>query len=136
VCWCVTGFAAIYPTGEVMERLFPAFQQMTNLVQVTIVIPILWKLIVQIVSLNTSGVSISKNRICMRYCKGFAFHTIVAETDSIVKVKIHQHVWQKLSKTCHLTIYFRAETPYRCNLYCLDYEETRNLLSEFMTNLK
>ncbi len=136
VCWCVTGFAAIYPTGEFIERLFPAFQQITNLVQVTIVIPILWKLIVQIVSLNTSGVSISKNRICMRYCKGFAFHTIVAETDSIVKVKIHQHVWQKWSKTCHLTIYFRAETPYRCNLYCLDYEETRNLLAEFMTNLK
>ena len=119
-----------------VEKLFPAFQQVTNLVQITLVIPILWKLIVQIVSLNTSGVSISKNRICMRYCEGFTFHTIVAETDSIVKVRIHQHIWQRWSKSCHLTIYFRAETPYRCNLYCLDYQETRDLLAEFMTNVK
>ncbi len=136
ICWCVTGFAAIYPSGEIIERLFPRFQEFINLVQVTIVVPILWKLIVQIVSLNSSGVSISKNRICMRCCKGFAFHTIVAETDSIVKVRIHQHIWQKVSNTCHLTIYFRAETPYRCRLYCLDYTQTRELLSEFMMNLK
>ena len=136
ICWCITGFVAIYPTGEFIEKLFPSFQQITNLVQIMLVIPIVWKLIIQIVSLNTSGVSVSKNRICMRYCRGFAFHTIVAETDSIVKVRVHQHIWQRKFNTCHLTIYFRAEVPYKCNLYCLDYTQTKELLSEFMTNLK
>ena len=136
ICFCVIGFAAIYPTGEFIEKLFPMFQEITNLIQITVVIPIVWKLIIQIVSLNTSGVSIAKNRICMRYCKGFTFHTIVAETDSIVKVQIQQHIWQRKSDKCHLTVYFRAETPYKCHLRCLNYSETRELLSEFMTTIK
>ena len=135
-CWCIIGFASIYPTGELLERLFPAFQEIINLIQITIVIPILWKLIIQIVSLCTSGLSISKNRICMRYCKGFTFHTIVAETDSVVKVCIHQHIWQRKFGTCHLTIYFRAETPYQCHLYCLDYAKACQLLSQFMETAK
>ena len=135
ICWPVIGFAAIYPTGEFLEHLFPTFQEIINLTQITIVIPLVWKFIIQIVSLFTSGVSISKNRICLRYCKGFAFHTIIADTDSIVKVRIHQHVWQKWSNTCHLRIYFRAETPYQCNLYCLNADQTREQLSHFMTNL-
>ena len=72
----------------------------------------------------------------MRYCKGFTFHTIVAETDSVVKVRIHQHIWQRKFGTCHLTIYFRAETPYQCHLYCLDYAKACQLLSQFMETAK
>ena len=136
VCWPVIGIAAVWPTGEIIERLFPAFQEITNLMQITIVIPVLWKLIIQIASLKTSGVAISKNRICLRYCRGFAFHTIVADTDSIVKVRIQQHIWQRKSNKCHLCIYFRAETPHKCILYGLNYTETREQLAEFMTNLK
>lgn len=132
VCWCILAFAAVYPTGELVENLFPVFGEIINLVQITIIIPILWRLIIQIAALCTNGVSISRNRICVRYCKGFAFHTIIAETDSIVKMQIHQHIWQRKSQKCHLTIYFRAETPHKCRIYGLRYPETKEKLKELL----
>lgn len=124
--------SSIIPAKEITEQLLPMLEEILNSLQFMIALPIFWKLIIQVSALLTNGVSISKGHVCMRYCKGFTFHTIIAETDCIVKIRIHQHIWQKWAGKCHLTIYFRSEKPRRCTLYGLNYHQTREYLSEFL----
>ncbi|MDE6706724.1 MAG: PH domain-containing protein [Oscillospiraceae bacterium] len=125
--------SVIIPAKEITEQLLPALQEILNSLQFMIALPIFWKLIIQVSALLTNGVTISKNQVFVKYCKGFTFHTIIAEKDCIVKIRIQQYIWQKWANKCHLTIYFRSEKSRNCKLYGLDYQQTRAYFSEFLT---
>ena len=124
--------SAIIPAKEITERLLPTLQEILNSLQFMIALPIFWKLIIQVSALLTNGVTISNHQISVKYCKGYTFHTIIAETDCIVKIRIQQYFWQKWANKCHLTIYFRSEKPRRCKLYGLNYSQAREYFSEFL----
>lgn len=122
----------IIPAAEITEQLLPMLEEIINSLQFMIALPIFWKLIIQVSALLTNGISISKNHVCMRYCKGFTFHTILAETDCIVKIQIRQYFWQKWAGKCHIVIYFRSEKPRHCQLSGMNYAETKEKLSAFL----
>lgn len=132
VCIPLVLALAVIPVSVFLRRLFPAVEDVIVFCTVMLEIPILWKLIVQIVSLNTTGLSISKGNVCVRYCRGLTFHTIVGDTDRIVKVRIHRHLWHHFTGKCHLILYFRAEGIRRCTLIGMMYDEVREQLKEYL----
>ncbi len=123
--------AAVVPAAEIVRRLYPPAAEAVDLFRVMLLIPIFWKLAVQITSLVTTGVSISDGRICARFCRGTTFHTIIADTDNIVKVRIYQHFWQRWSGGCHLVLYFRSESGGHCTVRSLNYEMVRKTFSQW-----
>ncbi len=133
--WCylwlpVTGIAAVVPGAMLCRHFFPNFNDVITFLQWMLLIPLVWKLIVQITALLTSGVNIQNHCICLRYCRDFTFHTIIAGTDRIASVRIRQYPWHRLFGKCHLAISFRTETPCRCHLRNVDYESAAALVRE------
>ncbi|MDE5768751.1 MAG: PH domain-containing protein [Oscillospiraceae bacterium] len=122
----------IIPAAEITQQLLPMLQEILNSLQFMIALPIFWKLMIQVSALLTSGISISGNHVCLRYCRGFTFHTILAETDCIVKIQIRQYFWQKFSDKCHVIIYFRSEKPRKCRLNGMSYAETKKQFAKFL----
>lgn len=128
--------AAILPAAEIAGRLFPTFETVIDFFRLMLLIPILWKLAVQVTALLTSGVSLEDSRICLRFCRGVVFHTIVAGTERVVKVRIRRQLWQRLFGKCHVDFYFRSEAPARYVLANVDYRKARALLSEHWADLE
>lgn len=128
----VLAAVCVIPVLNKARELFPQVSEVLTFLQIMIEIPILWKLAIQLVALLTTGISGSKGRICVRYCRGLTFHTVIADTDSVVKVKIKQLLWQKLSGKCHVELYFRSEVTKRCILRSMKLEMVRTQLSEIL----
>ena len=81
----------------------------------------------------TNGVTIADGSVCMRCCRGTTFHTIIADTDSVVKIKIYRHIWQFWTGGCHLAVWFRSEVPRRYTIRCLNYKETMEKLAPILS---
>ncbi len=124
VLWIVS----LLPSAYLLRRLFPAAGGIIGFLRIMLLLPALWKLLVQITALLTSGISITDSQVCLRYCKGFVFHTIIAETDRIVKVRITQFPWQRWFGKCNALITFRAEYGRKCLLKNLERENLETLL--------
>lgn len=132
ICLPAIAAAGVIPAVMKARELFPQVSEILTFLQVMLEIPIIWKLAIQLVALLTTGVSGTKGRICVRYCKGLTFHTVIADTDSVVKVKIKQFLWQKLSGKCHVELYFRSEVTKRCVLRSMKLNEVKAQLSEIL----
>lgn len=132
ICLPVFAAAGVIPAVLFARKMFPQVDEVLAFFQVMLEIPIIWKLAIQLTAFLTTGVSGSKGRICVRYCKGVTFHTIVANTDSVVKVRIQQFFWQKWSGKCHVVLYFRSEVTKRCTLLSMRYEEARQQLADIL----
>ncbi|MEE5992671.1 MAG: PH domain-containing protein [Oscillospiraceae bacterium] len=125
-------FVAMIPAVKIGCRLLPQIEDVISFFGIMVEIPILWKLVIQVAGLLTTGVSITDGRICVRYSKGMEFHTIITDTDCLVKVEIQQHIWQKWFGTCHVILYFQAEITKKCKLLTLNYQDVQKLFSEFL----
>lgn len=124
--------AAILPAAQIAKHLLPTVDDLFSFLQIMLLIPIGWKFIIQNVAFRTSGLSIRDGRLCLRYCRFTTFHTILADTDCVVKVRINRWFWQYWSGKCSVTIYLQSETVRRFTLWSLNYEQTRALLGEFL----
>ncbi len=129
------GAAAIIPAAYILERLFPRVEEVIGFLQLMLLIPCLWKLIIQIAALLTSGVSVTDSQICLRCCKGFVFHTIIAGTNKIVKVRIYRFPWQRWFGKCNVVFYFSSERRRGWLLKNLDMEKTAEILKKIRTAL-
>ena len=126
-----TGLLTI-PLFSFLKRLYPSFTDMFSFVQLMIYIPVVWKIIIQIVSFQTTGMSISDGRACVRYCAWTTFHTIIADTDTIVKVRIERMFWHYWTGKCHVVLYFQSEVNRSCHLWCMNYEEAKKAVAELL----
>lgn len=128
----VIAAAGVIPAVILARKLIPQLDEVLAFFQIMFEIPIIWKLIIQITALLTTGISGSKGRICVRFCKGLTFHTIIADTDSVVKVRIQQFLWQKWANKCHVVLYFRSEVTKRCVIWSMNYDKVKKQLSEIL----
>lgn len=134
LCGPIYAGLAVFPVMYYARRFLPQFTDLIDFLQLMLFIPIVWKLIIQIAAFGTTGLSISEERVCVRYCNWTTFHTIIADTDTIVKVRIHRHIWQRFSGKCHVMIYFQAEVMRRCHLWSMDYQTVQRELKEYLTS--
>ena len=76
-------------------------------------IPVIWLIIVRLTSLFTSGISIRDGKIAVKYSRGFAFHTVIAEQSRLVKISAIQTPFQRIFHKCNLGFYFNGEQSQR-----------------------
>lgn len=126
----LTGLAAVLPADFLLRKIFPQIGDLIGFLWVMLLIPIGWKLLIQIAALLTNGFSVENHRICVQYCRGFVFHTILADTSRIVKINITQFPWQRWFGKCNLIFYFRTEQGRRCVLKNLELQKVQELLAE------
>ncbi len=123
--------AAVVPTAWVLRQLVPAAADVIGFLRLMLMIPIVWKLLVQLLALLTNGVSMTPSQICLRYCRGFVFHTVIAGLDKVVKVRIRQQPWHRLFGKCHVDFYVSSEVSSRCTLRNVDIRKAKELLETF-----
>ncbi len=133
ICMPLYAGIAVFPLFHYTRPYFPQLADIFDFLQLMILIPIFWKLLIQIVAFMTTGLSISDGRICVRYCEWTTFHTIIADTDTIVKVRIHRHIWQRWTGKCHVLIYFQSEVMRRCHLWSMDYQTALRDLGDYIS---
>lgn len=124
----VTAICAVIPTLLIGKRMFPAAAQLIEFLLPMTLIPLLWKIAVQLAALCTSGVSITKTQICLRFCRGFVFHTIIAETGHIAAAEVRCNPFQRYFGKCDLVFDFHSEQRTRCMLRNVEYERAAELV--------
>lgn len=132
ICGPLYAGLAVFPLFHYARDFLPQIADIIDFLHLMIFIPIIWKLIIQIVAFFTTGLSITEGRICVRYCNWTTFHTIIADTDTIVKVRVHQHIWQRWAGKCHVMIYFQSEVMRRCHLWSMDYATVQQELQNYL----
>ncbi len=119
----------IIPAAQAARHYFPQMAEATNFFQVMLLLPLAWKLAVQITALVTTGLSITDGRICVRWCKGTTFHTIITDTDCIAKIRIRRNLFHRINGKCHLILYFQSEVTRKCVLRSLYYAEVQKAMA-------
>lgn len=99
---------AIVPASYILERTFPTYSAFSHFVIIMTEIPALWMIAVKITALLTSGISVSGDKIVVRYSAGIGFHTIIAERSRLVKYEITQTPFQRISKKCTVSFSFNG----------------------------
>jgi putative membrane protein len=131
---CIPLYAGlcVFPAIYFAKRFFPSFSDLFDFLQLMLFIPIVWKIIIQIVSFQTTGMSVSEGRICVRYCEWTTFHTIIADTDTVVKVRIERQFWHFWTGKCHVVLQFQSEVNRSCHLWCMNYQEACEALEALL----
>lgn len=122
-----------FPAVELAQTIFPPLEGAISFFRIMLFLPIAWKILVEAAAVLTNGVTIADGSVCMRCCRGTTFHTIIADTDSVVKIKIYRHIWQFWTGGCHLAVWFRSEVPRRYTIRCLNYKETMEKLAPILS---
>lgn len=91
----------------------PSATSVIRFITLMLELPLIWYLIISIISLFTTGFSLKDNQLCIRYSKGFSFHTILVSDIKIAKVSITQTIFQKYSDTYNITFYLTTEQSQR-----------------------
>jgi uncharacterized membrane protein YdbT with pleckstrin-like domain len=80
-----------------------------NFFAIMLEIPLLWYLVICVISLFTSGFSLKDGQLCIRYSKGFTFHTILVSNVKVAKVSITQTIFQKRTDNYNVVFYLTTE---------------------------
>lgn len=119
---------AIYPVcGEVL-KIFPRFAYLASFIRVMSEIPVIWLVTIKLVASATSRISIYDDKIMIRYSKWFDFHTVIAEHEKLVKIKIIQTPLQKISKRCNVSFYLNDEQVQRHYVKALKFKDVRKIM--------
>jgi uncharacterized membrane protein YdbT with pleckstrin-like domain len=105
----VIGAAIIFPAKYLLFCFLPEFNELSSFFAVMIEIPLIWLLLVRITAAVTNKITICKDNITIKYSSGFAFHTITAPREHIIKISVTQNIFQKVSKKCTVRFYLNGE---------------------------
>jgi uncharacterized membrane protein YdbT with pleckstrin-like domain len=105
----LAGIIIIFYAKRFLNDVFPQWNDLIALCFVMMLIPTVWLLIVKIFSFFSSGISFEGDNICIRYCKGYAFHTILVKKEKLAKILIKQNIFQQGSKSCDVLFYTNSE---------------------------
>lgn len=86
--------ALILPAGKLLQLLYPDFSGLLGFMRIMLLLPIFWKLLVQLTAFRTSGVSTWGRYICIRYSRGFTLHTVLADREALAGVQVTRTAWQ------------------------------------------
>ncbi len=87
-------------------------------------------IIVKLTSLFTSGISICDERIVVKYSRGFAFHTVIAEQSKLVKISAIQTPFQRIFHKCNLGFYFNGEQSQRHYVRAIKISDAEKIAKE------
>ena len=108
-----TAAAAIPVLSRLLQNALPQFSDFISFGMLMLEIPMLWLLIVKTVAWRTTGITVQGNLLCIRYCRGFRLHTILANADALAKIQIRVSPFQRWYRKCDLHLYFYGSMPHR-----------------------
>ncbi len=121
---------AVLPFAAILLRaLFPRLTDFVTFALIMLEIPAIWYLLVKIVEWLTTGITLADSQLCIRYCFGFRFHTILADTKNLAKVQILITPFQRLNHKCNLIFYFHGASQHGHMLCGIPQADAQALLS-------
>lgn len=111
--------------------LFPTVYDIIIFISIMAEIPFVWLFIIKIVALYTSGITIEDNFCCIRYSRFYAFHTILADKDKLIKIQIVQNPFDKKLGRCRLDFYFNTEVPRNNKVKGVRIQDAKRILEKF-----
>lgn len=105
--------AAVIPiVSRLLQNLLPQFSDFISFGMLMLEIPMLWMLVVKTVAWRTTGITVQGNLLCVRYCRGFRFHTLLADQGALAKIQIRVSPFQRWYRKCDLHLYFYGSIPH------------------------
>lgn len=111
-------------------KFLTSWMDMILFVTIMIEIPVIWALIVKIVSNYTTGIGSDENYIKASYCCLYSFHSVVIPKQKISTIIISQTIFQKATNDCTLIFYTHAEHTKKHTVRNLPLEECNKFLKE------
>lgn len=109
-CWIPLFIAAcIFIASRVILHYFPGLSDMMFYIVLILEIPFIWLAIVKFYAYLTTGITIEDDYCCIRYSRFYAFHTILADKNKLVKIQLFQDIIDKKIGRCRLDFYFSSE---------------------------
>ncbi|MGN0622248.1 MAG: PH domain-containing protein [Porcipelethomonas sp.] len=117
--------------SDIIVHFFPSLDGFFFFVKIMGEIPVLWMFIVKTIALMSSGITIEDDFCCIRYSRFYAFHTILADRENLVKIQIIQDPIAKKIGRCRMDFYFSSESV-RCNkLKGVKYSDAKKIMDHF-----
>lgn len=91
----------------------PSAKDIIKFIIIMAEIPSIWYFVISVISLFTTGFSLIDNQLCIRYSKGFSFHTILVSNVNLTKVTITQTIFQRFGGTYNIIFYMTTEKKHR-----------------------
>lgn len=113
--------------------IFPITRDFVQPFEIMFLIPSAWMAIVKLIALMTTGITIDRDFICIRYSRFFTFHTVLADRSKLVKIQIVQNPFQRIFKRCRLDFYFNCEQPKNNKLQSIRLSDAEKII-EVLSN--
>ncbi len=123
----LTGIAFVWIGSLVCRTATPEFSQLWIFLQWMLLLPLFWKLLVQIAALFTSGIRLDGDQLCLRTVKGFVFQTVLVPAGGIALLELTESPWQRLFRKCHLRIQLQTPVHRTFSLHNMDAGTVREL---------
>lgn len=127
-----TCFAVGIPiVSYIVSRLFPEISRIVFFIAIMAVIPFIWLIIVKIAAHFTTGITVEDDFCCIRYSRFFAFHTILADKNKLVKIQVFQDVIDEKIGRCRLDFYFNSELTKVNKVKGLKVSDAKKIIEKF-----
>ena len=125
----VIGIGAVIAVRLLTLWLFPHLAQMIHFFALMLIIPLLWFLVIRIVTLFTQSVSMDDCNVQFQFSRGSTFHTITVPRDHIVRADLMQTPIQKQYGACHLYLICNGPKQQRFKLTALPEQAARTIIA-------
>lgn len=111
-------------------RLFPEFRSAIRFLSIMLTVPLLWFLVIRIVTLVTQSIAMDQKQVQFHFSRGFTFHTIVVKRNHIVRTELVQTPFQHRYGVCHLYLVCNGPRQKRYKLTALPEKTARKIVAE------
>lgn len=117
--------------SDIIVYFYPTLKDLFYFIKFMGEIPVIWMFVVKTIALMTSGVTIEDDFCCLRYSRFYAFHTILADNDKLVKIQIVQDpIGEKIGR-CRMDFYFSSESSKSKKLKGVKIEDALKIIEHF-----
>lgn len=122
-------YCLIPPAADrILKYFLPRWSSEIRMLAVICFVPLLWHVLVKLISVYFTGIGYEKGCFKLNYCRFYKYHNVLINKSKISKTVIKQNPFQKISGTCTLKIFSASEDIRKHVLKGLNYKKTLNLL--------
>lgn len=125
----VTGLMAVIVIRLFALWLIPDLSEIIRFFAIMLVLPLLWLLLVKVVTLLTQYVAMDEQHVQLHFSRGFTFHTITVRREHIVRTDLRQTPLQKRYGVCHFYLICNGPRQQRYKLTALPEETARAIIA-------
>ncbi len=125
----LVGLASVFVVRRLALYLVPSASEIIRFFALMMTLPLLWFLLVRIVSLFTQSATMDAQYLQLHFSRWFLFHTITVRRAHIVRADLQQTPLQKHYGVCHLYLCCSGPRQQRFKLTALPEEAARTIIA-------